>query len=468
MKQDVKQFIKRHQLLQPNTTIVVGVSGGPDSLALLHYLWDESEKEGYKIIACHIDHQLREVTSALDYKFVKQFCLERNISFEGHRVDVKAVQRRFGMSVQMAARKCRYDVFKQVMNKYRADYLALAHHGDDQIETILMNQVRGTTAEGLSGIPVTRRFATGVLIRPFLGITKAEIVQYCNEEKLQPRIDESNFSDKYVRNRFRKEVLPFIKSENPKAHVHFQRMSELIDDDQVYLDELTRTHLEEVIEKRTEGEITISVEGFKRLRVPLQRRAIHLILKYLYGENYPFLSFIHIEQVQLLINSDHPSGRLDFPQGLSIERIYNLCRFSFHKLELDSYTFSYKLQVPGCISTKLGMISAKFVSNLAWEERSPYTYICDAQQVTYPLTVRTKMDGDRIQLVGMEGSKKVSRIFIDHKIEQSKRKIWPLVIDGNNEVIWIPVLGHSKKGAVTEISQKYLVLSFEFHGEGWV
>ncbi|MDE5415974.1 tRNA lysidine(34) synthetase TilS [Alkalihalobacterium chitinilyticum] len=468
MNQDVKQFIKDHQLLRPNSTIVVGISGGPDSLALLHFLWKESQKENFQLIASHIDHQLRKGTSAEDFEFVKQYCADRDILFEGSRVNVKRVQKEFGLSVQMAARKCRYDVFNQVMTKYQADYLALAHHGDDQIETILMNQVRGTAAEGLSGIPVSRQFATGTLIRPFLGITKAQIVQYCNEEKLQPRIDESNVSDKYMRNRFRKEVLPFIKNENPKAHIHFQRMSEQIELDQVYLEEITRTHLEEVVETKTKELVVISVNRFKDMAVALQRRGIHLILKYLYGENYPFLSYIHIEQVHQLIHSHNPSGQLDFPQGLLIERVYDRCRLRFKKAEEGFESFTYELQIPGCISTKLGIISAKFTSNLMDIKRTPFTYICDAEQVVYPLNVRTKMDGDRIQLVGMTGSKKISRVFIDHKIEQWKRKVWPLVIDGNNEVIWIPVLGHSKKSAVTEMSQKYLVLSFEFHDEGSV
>ncbi|WP_209125615.1 tRNA lysidine(34) synthetase TilS [Alkalihalobacillus sp. BA299] len=467
MKQDVNQFIKEHRLLKLNSTIVVGVSGGPDSLALLHYLWDKSQKENYLIVAAHVDHQLRKGTSAEDYQFVKQFCEERGILFEGKRVDVKEVQSELGLSIQMAARKCRYDVFKQVMIQYRAHYLALAHHGDDQIETILMNQVRGTI-DGLSGIPVSRPFATGMIIRPFLGITKAEIEQYCKEEQLQPRIDESNFSGKYVRNRFREAVLPFIKKENPKAHMHFQRMSEALDADRIYLEELTRTHIENVLEKKTKEEVIISVEPFKGLPLPLQRRGIHLILKYLYGENYPFLSFIHIEHVYELIYSHHPSGQLDLPQGLIIERSYDRCRCTFNKDEKDIESFSTELQVPGCISTKLGIISAKLTSNLSHEERNPYTFICDADQICFPLIIRTKTDGDRIQLIGMEGSKKVSRIFIDHKIEQKKRKIWPLVTDGNNEVIWIPVLGHSKKGAVTEMSQKYLVLSFVFHHEGSV
>ncbi|WP_078429476.1 tRNA lysidine(34) synthetase TilS [Alkalihalobacterium alkalinitrilicum] len=468
MKQAVKQFIKERQLLEPNSTIVVGVSGGPDSLALLHFLWNESHKENYQIVVSHVDHQLREITSAEDYQFVKQFCEKRAIPFEGKRVNVKEAQIQFGLSVQMAARKCRYDVFSQIMQKYDAHYLALAHHGDDQIETILMSQVRGTKGDVLTGIPVSRPFATGTLIRPFLGITKAEIEQYCKEEQLQPKIDESNFSDKYVRNRFRQEVLPFIKNENPKAHIHFQRMSESLNADQIYLEELTRTQLENVIEKRTNEEIIISVQQFQDLPFALQRRAIHLILKYLYGENYPSLSFIHIEHVHQLIYSQHPSGQLDMPKGVIVDRVYHHCRFRF-TTALDSLQpFTNELKVPGCISTKLGIISAKFTSNLTCEQRNPYTFICDADRLKYPLNVRVKMNGDRIQLIGMEGSKKVSRIFIDHKIEQSKRKGWPLVTDGNNEVIWIPGLGHSKKGAVTEMSQNYLVLSFEFHHEGSV
>ena len=172
LTEKVNSFIKQYQLIEPNKTILVGVSGGPDSMALLHFLKKESARNEWRLIAVGIDHQLREDASEQDMLYVETQCKRWGIPFIKKKVDVESYKQTYKVGTQVAARSLRYDMFAEVMGVYEADYLALAHHGDDQIETMLMGFMRMTSIQGLKGIPYARNFATGKIIRPFFTINK--------------------------------------------------------------------------------------------------------------------------------------------------------------------------------------------------------------------------------------------------------------------------------------------------------
>lgn len=183
------------------------------------------------------------------------------------------------------------------MKKYDARYVALGHHGDDQVETILMRLVRGSTPKGYAGIAVKRPFHNGYLIRPLLGVTKEEIVDYCNKLNLMPRIDPSNKKEVYTRNRLRKYVLPHLKEENPQMHEKFQKFSVQMQEDEAYLQELAFEKMNKVITK-SDKQISLSIPAFESMSMPLQRRGIQLILNYLYEYKIPSsLSSIHIDKL---------------------------------------------------------------------------------------------------------------------------------------------------------------------------
>ncbi|WP_374049827.1 tRNA lysidine(34) synthetase TilS [Neobacillus sp. PS3-34] len=246
----VENFISRHSFSLKNKKIVVGVSGGPDSLALLHYLLGQREKQNLSLVAAHVDHMFRGEESYQDAMFVKSFCEENGISFEMARINVPQLIADSGKSSQVAAREARYDFFQKMMEQYGFPFLAIGHHGDDQIETMLMRFTRGSTGKARAGMPFQRPFHKGCIFRPFLSITKEEIEGYCQDHNLKPRIDPSNQKSIYSRNRFRLEVLPFLKSENKQVHDHFQRLSEDLHTDEDYLQELTAQAMNKVIIKR--------------------------------------------------------------------------------------------------------------------------------------------------------------------------------------------------------------------------
>lgn len=458
MRCAVKNFIEKHQLLKDRSTVVVGVSGGPDSLALLHYLWKEEKDRNLQLIVAHAEHGLRGKTSEEDLLFVEAFCQKSQIPFEGAHLDVAKWMKDSSVSVQMAAREARYRFFQEVMEKYNADFLALAQHGDDQIETMLMRQVRGTYSYGLAGIPVKRDFATGQIIRPFLGITKQQIEQYCQEEGLYPRFDESNESDKYTRNRFRKYVLPFLKKENQQVHQHFQKLSEWLAEDEDYLMNVTKQKLDKLVIAKSEKEITVSAAKLRAFEKPLQRRAIHLILVYLYG-NFPPISQIHIEQIFSLCHESTQNKRITLPKGLVAIRQYGNILFTFSAAE-DPLYFEYELSIPGMIDLEIGQISGEFTDTLP-EKLNLNTFVCDANELSLPLTVRSKKEGDFIRPIGLNGRKKVNRLFIDRKIDSLLRAKWPVVVDQEGEILWVPGLARSNKALVTKMSQTFLVLIFK-------
>src|SRR5690625_632430 len=187
----VEQFIEQHALIANDTTILVAVSGGPDSVALLHYLAQERKKRNLHIIALTIDHQLRK-DAHREVTYVEKLCNSLHVPCVSTKIDVKTYQTENKLSTQVAARKLRYRFFKEQMNVYKADYLALGHHADDQLETMLMGFARSTNPNALSGIPYKRPFATGYIIRPFLPLTKEEILYYCKKHRLKPMLDHSN------------------------------------------------------------------------------------------------------------------------------------------------------------------------------------------------------------------------------------------------------------------------------------
>lgn len=460
MRQIVNSFIKKHSLLVEGTTIVVGVSGGPDSLALLHFLKEQQKLWKLKIIAAHVDHLLRGEESKQDYLFVEQFCRERKIIFEGTKVNVGKYQEEHKVSVQVAARECRYRFFKEVMTKHKTTCLALAHHGDDQVETILMRQIRGAYGFGLAGIRVKRPFDNGEIIRPFLCVSKEEIIDYCLKEGLKPRIDQSNFTSKYLRNRIRNQILPILKKENPSVHLKFQQQSELMLEDEQLLQSLAEKELARIVTKKSNNEVVLSISQFNSSPIALQRRCFQLILNYLHNESIPEISTIHIDTFLIFLKNSHPSGFLSFPEGLVIKKSYDQCTLVFKDINRPERYLFY-LPLPGMVSIKTGKIIGEITELCPRVNLNKSVIICDLEKLTLPLMVRSREQGDRLDIKGMQGSKQLKRLFIDEKIDREQRDRWPVVVDGNNSIIWVPQLRRSTIACPTKETQKFLVLHYE-------
>ncbi|MBW8351512.1 tRNA lysidine(34) synthetase TilS [Bacillus sp. IITD106] len=436
-------FISRHSLLKEGDYILIAVSGGPDSLALLDFLYHQSARYNIKIAAAHVDHMLRGEASKEDLIFVQRYCEDRNIVFKSAAIDINAKMAVDKTGLQETARKYRYQFFEKVMEELYANKLAVGQHGDDQIETILMRLVRGSSGISRAGIQVKRSFGKGMeLIRPLMGVSKIEIEEYCKAHHLEPRRDLSNDTKKYTRNRFRLDVLPFLKKENPRVIEHFQRFSEEISEDETYLQEMAKEAFKKMCQVYEEGELTLDIPSFCQIALPLQRRVIHLILNYLYKQYIPDLTSVHIDAFKQLIKGENPSGRLDFPKGLKVIRSYHSCRFMFGEREQSS-SFYYEIFEGGQAVLPNGkMIRVEKAANFPIKENE-HTLIVQPEDIQFPLIIRPRQIGDKIKVKGMNGTKKIKDIFIDMKIPLEERAIWPIVTDQTGKVLWIPGLKKS-------------------------
>ncbi|RWZ51272.1 tRNA lysidine(34) synthetase TilS [Halobacillus fulvus] len=458
MDYTVHSFMKKHDMIQPGQTVLVAVSGGPDSMALLHFLKGLEEEFDLRILVASVDHGLRGEESSADLAYVREICSEWEIEFFGTFVDVHSYKEHTGAGTQEAARHLRYQFFQKVMEQQAADVLAMGHHGDDQAETMMMQWARSARPEAVQGIPAKRAFATGQIIRPFLSVSKQDIVDYNERHRLSPRIDPSNEETDYTRNAFRKHVLPFFKEQNPKFHQHMQAMSERLKEERSYIQKAAEDVLESVdFGSNSDKFAQFSIRTFKTFPLALQRTAFHLILNYLYVNQTDEVSFLHEEMFFHLMNDSKPNAELHFPRGLLVVRAYDTLSFTFSQDEDLSY--EYELSVGESMQLPNGdRISADWAEDGV--EEDPYTFVCESCHVPQPFIVRTRRKGDRMRLKGMNGSKKVKDIFIDQKIPARLRQSWPMLTDKDGNILWL--IGLKKAGKNTGESSGPLI---RFHYE---
>lgn len=435
----LKDFIKQNRI-SSKSSIVIGVSGGPDSMALAHAFLSIKDEYDFSLVVAHVDHMFRGQESLDDLEYVKKWCLLNNIQFEGESLNVNKFIEETGLSSQQAARECRYDFFEKVMTKYNANYLALGHHGEDQIETILMRLVRGSSSIGYAGIREKRTFSTGEIIRPFLELRKHDLIHYCKLHQITPRQDPSNAKQVYTRNRFRHQVLPFIFEENPLAHKRFQMFSRQLLEDELYLMELSVDALNTVIRNKQKQAVTIDIELLLKMPISLQRRCIQLILEYVYLHIPNGLTQGHINSILTLLKNGKSAWEQHLPEGLIVTRSYNECSFTFVDVNVKYYTIS--IEEPGIYETPNGFtFKVDYISK--YHEQKSDMFICSVKDVSFPLIVRNRKNGDRMSLKGMNGSKKIKDIFIDEKMKQSLRNEWPIITDSQNQILWIPFVKKS-------------------------
>ncbi|WP_112179195.1 tRNA lysidine(34) synthetase TilS [Paraliobacillus zengyii] len=459
-KQEVDTFIKRYALFKPHSTLLIGVSGGPDSMALLHYLNVIKKAWDFQLIVVSVDHGLRGEESKVDVDYVSAFCAEKNIAFYRTALDVPSFKKEHKLGTQEAARNMRYRFFADQMDQHKADYLVLGHHGDDQIETVLMRLTRTANPSSLAGIPVKRPFADGELVRPLLSVTKEEIESYCQENGIIPRRDPSNEEDVYTRNFFRIHLLPLLKKQNPNLHRSVRKLSESIRADNAYMNEQAEKVMDEIVQlSNEEKQVTCSIKLLKKHPFALQRRIFHLILSHLYDVLPNGLHFGHEEQFFDLIHSERANVTIDLPKDLQITKSYQTLYFHFREEEIAC--FSAYLSVPSQVYLPTGaVVSASFVTAPTVQEDKNRLFIpiSDIEQDVH-LTVRYRQDGDRMYVKGLDGRKKIKDIFIDKKIPLHKRNTWPLIVDQQGNVLWVIGL---TKGAVKGYSGGSQFIQIEY------
>ena len=439
MEDQVLAYIKERNLLSRGSRVMAAVSGGPDSLALMHFLHRYKETLGIELSVITVDHQLRGNVSAEDSLYVKALCNAWQIPCTMISVDVAAYKKEHKLGTEVAARECRYEAFRTQMIKENANYLAFGHHADDQIETVLMAVTRTAHDHNLTGIPDKRPFAGGEIIRPFLCMEQTAIHAYIEKYGLKPRIDASNFEKNYMRNRMRADVVPLLKRENPNLAVTINKLTERLQENEVFLLAEAEKAFDQCVQKENKkGRVNIRIDMLETYPVSLQRKVFRLILDYLYHTLPEQLSYKHEEMFFALVREDK-NRRVNLPEELVAERAYDLLYLYFSG-EDDTGEPIYLELIPEKIHLPDGSILSSSEVTAGEAEKKvndPYTYIFSSTSVRFPLVIRTREDGDRLTYDGLRGTKKLKKVFIDEKVPRLERASWPILTDAAGEILWV-------------------------------
>jgi tRNA(Ile)-lysidine synthase len=354
-----------------------------------------------------------------------------------------------GLNSQQASRMKRYEFLHAVADRYGASRIALAHHADDQAETVLMRLLRGTGTSGLAGIPVKRRDKNVELIRPLLRINKVALAAYAKLHSIPYAIDSSNAKRDYFRNEVRLDVLPFLEQYNPQLGASFNRLAEIAsEEDQWMQDEASRV-FERLVSRSAGSSCELRRDDLASLPIALQRRLIKLILNYLSMETAGLTpgdkaDFERIEAIRHAALAPSPATwQTDAGGGVRFYREYERLRWLTgepHSSKIICPPYAYAIEaMDAVLDVPEGGLSFRLTNAVAAaDERGRYCADFDADQLLFPLTVRNRRPGDRMSVIGLNGTKKVQDMFVDLKIPPSERDRMPLLVDAAGQVLWIP------------------------------
>jgi tRNA(Ile)-lysidine synthase len=499
VQDQVRQAIEKERLLSRGDSIVVGVSGGPDSLCLLHLL--HSLREEYELQLCvgHLDHRLRGAEAEADARFARELAEAWNLACRVERVDVPALARGQRLAVEEAARRARYTFLARLARETGAGSVAVGHNADDQAETVLMHWLRGSGLAGLRGmLPVTPLGdyrllesdaaraclpAAGLrLIRPLLEVTRSEIEAYNDDWGLNPRFDQSNLDTTYFRNWLRHEVIPLLASHNPNVREVIRRSARVLAGDHALLRSLLEEVWPQVILEETENRISFALGPWRALPTSLQRstlrEAIHRLRWSLRNIN-----FQHVEQALRVALDGTTGDQATLPCHLMMTLGYD--RVIITDQGAGQPLPDWPLLPAGGELRPVLQGGSTSLPDSGWEleiqtwEREDLpgdwqvgadrwrTY-ADADAVGPTLWLRTRQEGDRFDPLGMDGRRtKLSDFLTNQKVPRAVRDLVPLVVDGQG-IVWVSGLRLAERARVRDSTEKVLSLRFVRAGEPWV
>ena len=426
------EFLKEN--INKNDIVVVACSGGPDSMCLLSLVNELKNELNLKIIVAHVNHKLR-IESEEEKEMVENYSKKNNLIFELLEI-TKYSNNKFS---EEDARKRRYDFFNKLIKKYNANVLLTAHHGDDLIETIQMRLTRGSNLSGYIGIKMINENNNYKILRPLLSTTKENILNYLNDKNIPYRIDKTNEELKHTRNKYRHYILPFLKKENKKVHEKYLKFSkELIE-----YDNFVNTYIRNnsfIVDNK------IVINKIKDESDFIKRKALELLIKEIQKDDIFDISDEQMKNLMKLYTLDNKEIDLNNNyQGInSYGKILILKKNSeiLNKvlidkdMKLSDYYFYYNDE------TK--------------KDNTNSCILLNSNEIKLPLYIRSFDNGDRIVVKNLNGSKKVSDIFIDNKVPKHKRSTYPILVDANNTILWVPNLKKSQFSK--DFSEKYDII----------
>lgn len=470
MLDKIRKTIEEFRMLGRGDRIVVAVSGGIDSVALLHALTGLAVEYRLFIVVAHLNHCLRGRESDRDEVFAKRFAEKLGVKFVCERVDARLFLKKGG-SLQDIAREARYSFFDRIAKRYKADRIATGHNMDDQAETVLMKFLKGAGLGGLCGIPKVK----GKYIRPLINITRKEIEEYAEGCRLKFVKDSSNKSAKYLRNRIRLKLIPILEEYNPSLKKDLARLSRILERDDLYLNDKAEGAYKTIVMRRDRYVVSMYLKRLNRLHGAIKARIFFMAVEELLGSSKGFYSY-HVEDFLRLLRSDAPNLSINLPGRLMVYKEYDIIsiekrqKAGNRRLKKEQQIFFEKtLRINGKTSVVAdnGFEIAEFKSKIhnhkpALSEAGRISHaahqnvaIFDYDKLKFPLMVRNFRPGDRFAPLCMNGHKKVKRLFQEKRISRRRRDLIPIVVSGD-EIIWVAGIRQADYGKMDSNTKRVL------------
>lgn len=438
LEERVIKNVYKHKLIKENDNIILGLSGGPDSMVLLHILLYVRERISFNLVVAHINHGVRGEEALKDEKFTEKVAKELGLDFFSTKADMVGLAKEKNISEEEAGREIRYGFFRELIKELGHGKIAVAHNRNDQAETLLMRIMRGTGIDGLAGMS----FKSDDIIRPILDINRWEIEKYVEDNSIETVVDKTNLETIYSRNKVRLELIPYIKENfNPNIIDTLFRLSENAKLDSSFLEECSGKVYKSISKEKSASVVMKSdlfMEEDKAVKNRIIRKAIYNLIHTLQG-----IEEVHISSVVDLFNKGETGKRIDLPNNLLAKVSYNnliiekninedMAEVCENKEETilkigQNYLEEYNLEI------NLKIIDRKYIN---FKNVSSNVKFFDYDIMNEEIWIRTRNPGDRFAPIGMKGRKKIKDYFIDEKIPRDLRDEIPLLMCGEN-IIWV-------------------------------
>jgi len=465
--QKVERTIESYRMILPGEKVLVAVSGGMDSIVLLHLLHTLSQKQGYALHVAHLNHMLRGEESQRDADFVRDYSAQLRLEATIRAISVREAGGQGTDSPQEEARKVRYAFLREVAKEVRAQRIATGHTLDDQAETVLLNLIRGAGVPGLRGIPPVRE---GRFIRPLIETSRREIEEYARLHQIPFVTDSSNLEATYLRNRIRLRLLPLLHQEyNPQLSEALASIASILGEEENLLRSLALDRLPSLLLHQIEGRVALSIPALLKEPIALQRRILIEAARMAGQSSYLPLSHRHIFALQDLLSAQSGS-QVTLPEGWVATKDYERLVIS-RRRRVSPPAWEYPLAINGVLRVPEAKVSLKAMirkrQDVDLAESTPLRALLDLDRIVPPLMVRNRRPGDRFWPLGVSGAgeKKLKEFFIDAKVSRARRDEIPLLVC-QGQIVWVVGFRISEAYRVREETQKVLSVEVIQDGEG--
>lgn len=456
-----RETITKHAMLSSGDHVLIGLSGGPDSVCLAVVLGRLRDEFNLNLSAVYINHCLRPEEIEKEISFCRRFCEERSITFYERTVNVRKHAEEAGANVQESARDLRYKMYEDVAAETGAVKIALGHNADDQAETVLMRLIRGSGRRGLTGIPPVR----GGIIRPLIELERQNIEEFLAGVKCEVHghsgksyiIDTSNFKEEYLRNWIRRSLLEEVRKRNPAVVHDICRTAGIIREEDEYLElQVTKT-LMRMISRKSDSHIELFAGPLETLEKPLLRRVLRRAIDATMGLRG--ISFTHVEDIIKLIRYGKAGDRIHLPKNIRVVREYSLL-----KITAEAVVSIVEREIQPPCEVNINEINSVLKASIEYRTEKDVdcreSIVMDADALSFPLKVRARADGDFFYPFGFGKKKKLHDFFVDEKVPRDVRGRIPVVLSGD-DIVWVAGYRADDRFKVTGKTERILKLEIK-------